>query len=174
MRFIPLLLLSVSVVAFAQSAPPVTGIQTLQHDGQTFITWNDAATASTGANYRYNLYRSTTGPITNLSSAMLVQQGIYNNSGQLIGPKPYNQATRQNVANPMSKIQNGGSTVLVWSGAAVYTNLATANAYYAVITHDITGATADSPLVTGSNATTAKLANKTIVYRSSPSDSSFT
>jgi len=158
MRFIPLLLLSVSVVAFAQSAPPVTGIQTLQHDGQTFITWNDAATASTGANYRYNLYRSTTGPITNLSSAILVQQGIYNNSGQLIGPKPYNQATRQNVANPMSKIQNGGSTVLVWSGAAVYTNLATANAYYAVVTHDITGATADSPLVTGTNATTSSIA----------------
>lgn len=158
MRLVSLLLLSVGVGAFAQSAPPVTGIQTTQHDGQTFITWNDAATGSTGANYRYNLYRSTTGPITDLSSATLVQQGIYNNSGQLIGPKPYNQATRQNVANPMSRIQNSGSSLPVWSGAAVYTNLTTARAYYAVITHDITGATVDSPLVAGGNVTTASIA----------------
>jgi len=158
MRLTALLLLLAKVVVVAQSTPPVTGIQVIQHDGQTFITWNDAASGSTGANYRYNLYRSTNGPITNLSSATLVQQGIYNNSGQLIGPKPYKQATRQDTNNPMSKIQGGGSALPVWSGAAVYTNQATANAYYAVITHDITGASADSPLTAGSNATTASIA----------------
>ena len=157
MRLTALLSLLATVAAFAQTAPPVTGIQAIQHDGQTFITWNDAASGPTGANYRYNLYRSTNGPITNLSSATLVQQNIYNNSGQLIGPKPYNQDTRQDTDNPMSKIQSGGSTLPVWSGAAVYTNQATANAYYAVITHDITGATADSPLTAGGNATTSSI-----------------
>jgi hypothetical protein len=158
MRLTALLFLLANVAAIAQNAPPVTGIQAIQHDGQTFITWNDAASGSTGADYRYKLYRSTNGPITNLSSATLVQQGIYNNSGQLIGPKPYKQSTRQNTANPMSKIQSGGSAVPTWSGAAVYTNLATANASYAVITHDITGASADSPLVAGGNATTSSIA----------------
>jgi len=157
MRLISLLVLAADVAVLAQSAPPVTDIQAIQHDGQTFVTWNDAATGSMGSNYRYNLYRSTTGPIKSLATATLVQQGIYNNSAQLIGPKPYNQATRQNVTNPMSKIQNGGSAAALWSGVAVYTNLATAHAYYAVITHDITQATADSPLVPGGNATTSSI-----------------
>jgi hypothetical protein len=158
MRFISLVVLLADIGALAQTAPPVTNIQAIQHNGQTFITWNDAATGSTGSNYRYNLYRSTSGPITSLNSATLVQQWIYNNSGQLIGPKPFNQNTRQNFLNPMSKIEDGGTAVPMWTGIAVYTNLATANAYYAVITHDITGATADSPVTPGSNAMTMSVA----------------
>src|SRR5579863_10219497 len=154
-------LLLASLAARAQTAPPVTGIQAIQQNGQTFISWNDAALGATGANYRYDLYRSTSGPITNLSSATLVEAGIYNNSGQLIGPKPYNQATRQNTANPMSKLQAVGPDLPLWSGVAVYTNLSTANAYYAVITRDITGATANSPIAAGSNATTAAISEST-------------
>src|SRR5579871_4893376 len=122
----------------AQTAPPVTNLRAIQHDGQTFITWTDAASGSGGAIYRYDVYRSTTGPITNLNSATLVQQGIYNNSGQLIGPKPFNQSTRQDTTLPMSKIQNGGSDLPMWSGVAAYTNLAATSAYYAVITRDET------------------------------------
>jgi hypothetical protein len=152
------LVLLTGVAAVAQSAPPVTAIQAIQNNGQTFITWNDAATGALGSNYRYNLYRSTSGPITNLNSAKLVQAGIYNNSGQLIGPKPFNQATRQDTVYPMSKIQSGGTALPVWSGLAVYTDTALAKAYYAVITHDITGATTDSPITLGSNATTSSVA----------------
>jgi hypothetical protein len=154
LRKIILTLLCADVAARAQTAPAVTAIQAIQHEGQTFITWNDAATGTTGSNYRYDLYRSTSGPITTLGSATLVETVIYNNSAQLIGPKPYNQSIRQNTLYPMSKIQNGGTALPLWSGATVYTNLATASAYYAVITHDITGSSADSVIVPGSNATT--------------------
>jgi len=150
--------LLVNVGLVAQSAPSVNGIQATQHGGQTFITWNDPIPGAAGSKYRYDLYRSTGGPITSLNGATMVQTGIYNNSAQLIGPKPYNQATRQNTTNPMSKIQNGGVALPLWSGVAVYTNLATANAYYAVITRDITGATADSAIVAGNNATTTPVA----------------
>lgn len=164
MKLISFLLLLVNV-ALSQTAPPVAGIQAIQHDGQTFITWADAGTGATGANYRYNLYRSTSGPITNLSSATIVQQGIYNNSGQLIGPKPYNQGTRQTVSNPMVKTQNSSAAVPIWTGVAVYTNVGTASAYYAVITHDITGATGDSPVVAGANATTSAVSESVAVIQ---------
>ncbi len=141
-----------TVAASSQTAPTVTNIQAAQHDGQTFITWTDAASGQNGANYRYDLYRSTSGPITDLSSATLVQQGIYNNSGQLIGPKPFNQATRQNTSLLMSKIQNGGSALPVWSGIAVCTNQTTGSAYYAVITRDTTNQQQPSPLSAGNNS----------------------
>lgn len=153
MKLMFLMLLVAGSVA-AQTAPPVTGIQAIQQNGQTFITWSDVASGATGANYRYDIYRSTSGPITSLSSAALVQFGLYNNSAQLIGPKPYNQTTRQTTTNPQSTLQNEGSELPLWSGLAVYTNLATAKAYYAVITREITGAVANSPIVAGSNATT--------------------
>ena len=143
--------------AGSQTAPPVTNIQAIQHDGQTFITWADAATGSAGANYRYDLYRSTSGPISDLNTATLVQQGIYNNSGQLIGPKPFSQATRQNTALLMSKIQNGGNALPVWSGVAVYTNLTRVSAYYAVVTRDITNRQQPSPLSLGNNSLQASI-----------------
>jgi hypothetical protein len=153
MRLTFLMLLVVGATA-AQTAPPVTGIQAIQQDGQTFITWNDAGLGATGSNYRYDIYRSTSGPITSLTSATLVQYGVYNNSAQLIGPKPYNQTTRQTTTNPQSTLQNDGTELPLWSGLAVYTNMALGRAYYAVITREITGAVTNSPIVAGSNATT--------------------
>ena len=139
--------------AFAQTAAPVTNIQAIQHDGQTFITWKDAAAGQAGERYRYDLYRSTAGPITDLDRATLVQRGIYNNSGQLLGPKPFTQATRQNAALAMSKIHNGGPSLPPWSGLGVYTNLAAEAAYFAVITRDVTGSQKPSPLTAGNYLT---------------------
>src|SRR5215470_11126079 len=87
----------------AQTAPTVTNIRAIQHDGQTFITWADGAPGSSGKIYRYDLYRSTSGPIKDLTHARLVQKGIFNNSAQLIGPKPFNQTTRLNDVLPMAR-----------------------------------------------------------------------
>ncbi|HVI09883.1 MAG TPA: hypothetical protein VND65_16470 [Candidatus Binatia bacterium] len=157
MKLIAFLLL-LAEAAFAQTAPPVTGIQATQQNGQTFITWNDAATGSLGSNYRYNLYRSTSCPITSTATAILVQQALYNNSAQLTGVKPFEQWTRQNTYNPMVTLSASGAALPVWSGLAAYTNLAKATACYAVITHDITGATADSAITLGGNSMTGTVA----------------
>jgi len=137
---------------FAETAPTVTNIHAIHHDGQTFITWTDAAGGSAGEIYRYDLYRSTSGPITSLASATLVERAIYNNSGQLIGPKPFSQATRQDPAQRMSKIQDGGSSLPVWSGLAVYTARVPQAAYYAVITRDTRELLQPSTLSAGNNA----------------------
>lgn len=145
----------VAVAQQAQNAPAVTNLRAIQHDGQTFITWTDAAIGTAGSHYRYDLYRSTNGPILTLSRATLVQRGIFNNSAQLIGPKPFSQATRQNPALPMAKIQNGGTPLATWSGIAVYTNEATASAYYSVITRDVTNAEQPSPLSRSNSLTVA-------------------
>ncbi len=145
-HIIVLLCIYLVASASAQTAPPVTNIHAVQHDGQTFVTWTDAAAGADGEHYRYDLYRSTSGQITDLSRAALVQTGIYNNSGQLIGPKPFSQATRQNAALPMSKVQNGGAALPTWSGLAVYTNTDRASAYYAVVTRDVTNLLQPSPL----------------------------
>jgi hypothetical protein len=133
------------------TAPAVTNLTAIQHDGQTFITWSDAASGAAGSRYRYDLYRSTDGPILNLTRATLVQKGIYNNSAQLIGPKPFSQATRQNPALTMSRIRNGEAALPPWSGLAVYTNTETASAYYAVITRDVTNSQQPSPVSSGNS-----------------------
>lgn len=38
--------------AFAQAAPPVTGLKAVQHDGQTFIRWMDPAAGANGCRYK--------------------------------------------------------------------------------------------------------------------------
>jgi hypothetical protein len=80
-----------------------------------------------------------------------VQKGIYNNSAQLIGPKPFSQATRQNPALMMSRIRNGEAAPPAWSGLAVYTNKETTSAYYAVITRDVTNSQQPSPVSSGNS-----------------------
>lgn len=140
-----LLIISFAAPILASTAPSVTNLHAIHHNGQTFIVWTDAAAGAAGAKYRYDLYRSTAGAITNLSQATLVQQGIHNNSGQLIGPKPFNQATRQKPTLRMSVITQGGESLPLWSGLAVYTSKAAESAYYAVITRDNSGAQEPSP-----------------------------
>jgi hypothetical protein len=152
-------------IARAQTALPVTGIQALHRDGQTFLTWTDAAPAAAGANYRYDVYRAAVpiGDAASLTAATLIQSRIFNNSGQLPGQFPYTQATRQDPTRLMSIVQQGscgaggaldvcGTPLTPFTGLAVHTATAEAAAYYAVITTDITRALADSPVVPGQNA----------------------
>ena len=72
-------------------------------DGQTFVTWDDAATGASGNSYRYRVYRSTS-PINsgNYTGATLIASYILNNSATLLGGNPevangvtYTQAHRQ-------------------------------------------------------------------------------
>lgn len=152
--------------AVAADAPPVTGIAAIHHNGQTFVTWTDAATGADGANYRYKVYRSTS-PITDaasLAAGTLIQDGIFNNSGQRAAQYPFTQATRQDGTKLMSIIQQGacgtppatacGTALSAFAGLAVHTATGTGAAYYAVITHDRTGAVTDSPVSAGNNAMT--------------------
>ncbi len=158
-------------------APAVSNIAAIHHDGQTFITWTDAASGAAGANYRYKVYRSLS-PIIDagsLAAAVLVQDNVFNNSGQMVGQNPYTQTTRQDGSKTMSIIQQGacggpvtytacGTPLAAFTGLAVHTATADQAAYYAVITHDRTGAQTDSPVVSGSNATTASV-SETIAPR---------
>ena len=163
MKIIPLVLAVSS--AFGANALSVTNIAAVHHDGQTFITWTDPASGAAGANYRYKLYRSLSA-ITNASSlaaATLIQDGVSNNSGQMVGQFPYSQTTRQDSAKRMSIIQQGtcpgnavcGTALSAFTGLAVHTATANESAYYAVMTHDRTAALTDSPVSAGSNATTS-------------------
>jgi hypothetical protein len=146
-----LLFLCLSIAGVAQtSAPPVSEIAAVNSNGQTFVTWTDAAAGLAGAAFSYNLYRATGAscPITNTSRATLVAAEILNNSGQLTGPTLYNsskinwnQTSRQqtNTSNgfyPMATLPKAETPLALWSGLAVYTNLAPANACYAVVTCD--------------------------------------
>jgi len=131
---VSLVFLLISVCSAAQTAPPVTGIRAINQNGQTFITWTDAAAGAAGANYRYNVYRSHS-PITDassLKSATLIQVGVLNNSGQMAGQFPYTQATRQDPNKAMSIIEQGscggpagynvcGEALPAFTGLAVHT-----------------------------------------------------
>jgi hypothetical protein len=154
---------SAGVIGWAANAPAVSGIAVVHHDGQTFITWTDPTTG-TPANYRYDIYRHTS-PITNaasLAAATLIQNDVFNNSGQMHGQFPFTQATRQDASKLMPIVQQGscnnnttvcGTPLASGSGLAVHTATTAAAAYYAVITTDRTGANTDSPVSPGNNAT---------------------
>ena len=166
MTRLTLILMAASYV-YAANAPNVTGITATFHDGQTFLTWVDPATGSAGANYRYEVYWSTS-PIVgapSLAAATFLQEA-FNNSGQIVAAgATWNQTTRQNSALPMSITVQGscggspymacGTALAAFTGLAVHSATTTASAYYAVITHDRTGALTDSPVSAGDNATTS-------------------
>ena len=106
-----------------------------------------------GAAFRYRLYRSTS-PIDfgNYTGATLIANYILNNSGQLIGGNPdagtsYTQANRQNAAGAMVKLTDLGTPLAAYTGLQVYTALATAAAYYAVVSTNTSDA---SPAYIGS------------------------
>jgi hypothetical protein len=111
----------------------VTGINAVHRNGQTFVTWKDVAEGERGAKYRYSLYRATT-PIEKrtLSNATLVYRGVVNNSAKLFGsdfwPKDRLDPTKPTVA-----LSEGGPPLPLWSGLAVYTAKADADAFYAVV-----------------------------------------
>ena len=165
-RLITLLLVAVSL-AFGQAALPVTGISAAFQNGQTFITWSDPYTGAAGANYRYNVYWSTSAIVdpTTLAAATLIEANVFNNSGQRTSQFPYSQTTRQDNTKLMSITVQGscggppanqvcGTQLAAFTGLAVHTVRVPASSYYAVITHDTTGALTDSAVTPGSNATT--------------------
>ncbi len=168
-----LLLLCAWSAPAGRRAPPVTHIRAVHHDGQTFLTWTDAAPGAAGGDYRYDVYRSVS-PITSAASlqpAALVQAGVFNNSGQLGGQFPFNQATRQDQLRPMAIVRQDscgkpgaymlcGTPVPPFTGIAVHTAASAAMAYYAVVTVSVTHAVSASEIVPGSNATTEPVEEK--------------
>ena len=69
----------------------VTGIRAVCRNGQTFVTWKDAAEGEPGAAFRYALYRADK-PITQESlpqaedlAVRLCYKGVLNNSAKLFG-----------------------------------------------------------------------------------------
>ncbi len=151
----------------ATPAPAVTSIAAIHHDGQTFLTWTDVAQGASGANYRYRVYRSLS-PIMDsntLAAAFLIQDNVFNNSGQMTA-QVWSQTGRQDPTKLMSLIQQGacpsngvcGTALAAFTGLAVHTATASESAFYAVVTHDTTGAQSDSAISPGNNATVMPVA----------------
>lgn len=131
--FILLMLLTATAVA---AEPEVTGIRAVYRDGQTFVTWTDAAEGEAGAKFRYSLYRSER-PITadNLKGAELCYYGVLNNSAKLFG-SAFNSKDRLDPAKPTAIIVEGGKPLPMWSGLAVHTIRKPGKAFYAVVATD--------------------------------------
>ena len=99
-------MLALTLAAVAAAAPEmpanprVTDIKAVYRNGQTFVTWKDAAEGETGALFRYSLYRSDK-PITqeNLAQAELCYSGVFNNSAKMFG-KAYNSKDRLDTTKP--------------------------------------------------------------------------
>jgi hypothetical protein len=124
------------ILLAAPAEVAVTGIQAIHRDGQTFVTWKDAAEGEAGASFRYALYRSPK-PITqqNLAEATLCYDGILYNSGKLYG-SAFNRIDRLDPAKPMATIVSGGKPLPLWSGLAVHTAREAGPAYFAVVATD--------------------------------------
>jgi hypothetical protein len=129
-------LLLTAAIAGADPDASVTNIRAVHRDGQTFITWKDAAEGAAGAKYRYNLYR-TDQPISadNLAAAELCYHGLFNNSAKLFG-SAFNDRDRLDPAKPYSVIENGGNPLPPWSGLAVVTVRDAGKRYYAIVATD--------------------------------------
>jgi hypothetical protein len=110
----------------------VTGIRAISRNGQTFVTWKDAAEGEEGAGYRYVLYRSAS-PLTeeNVGGAEVCISGILNHSARLFGTA-FNPKDRLDPKRPMSVLEERGTPLPLWSGLAVHTILKEGKSYYAV------------------------------------------
>ncbi len=126
----------VLMLANAGSTAEVTCIQAVYRNGQTFVTWKDAAEGEAGARFRYSLYRSDQ-PISaeNLVQAELCYQGVLNNSAKLYG-SAFNMEERLDPAKPYAVIEEGGKPLPAWSGVAVRTVFKPGRSYYAVVATD--------------------------------------
>jgi pimeloyl-ACP methyl ester carboxylesterase len=154
---------ALAILLFAGAAraadPEVRGIRAAHRDGQTFVTWADAAEGEAGAKFRYSLYRSD-GPITadNLKTAELCYHGVLNNSARLFGTA-FNAKDRLDPKKPTATVVEGGTPLPVWGGLAVHTVRKAGKAYYAVVATDETFA-ALSAVVPGRSATTEAVEEK--------------
>jgi hypothetical protein len=130
----------------------VTGIQAKHRNGQTFVTWKDAAEGEDSAGSRYSLYRSDS-PITqeNMAQAEACVTNLLYHSGKLFG-SAFNKKDRLDPNKPMAKIEEGGQPLPLWSGLAVVTVKKDGKSYYAVVaTGDTNRVT--SAVVPGESAT---------------------
>lgn len=138
MQALGIWLMAVILAAGAESpeAVRVTGIKAVHRNGQTFVTWKDAAEGEAGAKFRYSLYRSDQ-PITpaNLAQAELCYPGVVNNSAKQLG-NAFNAKDRLDPAKPTFVIEEGGTPLPMWSGLAVRTALKEGKSYYAVVATD--------------------------------------
>jgi len=164
-----------------QSVQP-TWITAVYRNGQTFVTWKDAAEGEAGARLRYSLYRSDK-PITqdNLAQAELCYRGVLNNSAKMIGSAYFNVSERQVKEEP-KKFQNqyllsrlnptaasgpaataiieeGGRPLPMWSGLAVRTITKPGQSFYAVVTTNERYGPL-SKVVPGESATTKAVAER--------------
>lgn len=114
----------------------VTGIQAVCRNGQTFVTWKDAAEGENGAKFRYALYRSDA-PITaeNFSQAELCYPGVLNNSCKQFGYAFY-MKDRLAPGKPTAVVEEGGQPLPLWTGLAVRTIRKDGKSYYAVMVTD--------------------------------------
>jgi hypothetical protein len=152
----------------------VTGIKAFHRDGQTFVTWKDAAKGETGAKYRYSVYRSDA-PITQANVARIqpVIRGILNNSCKLPGmnlilkdrldPELCGEMKRfrSYLARAESRITLPGSDkcLPMWSGVGVHTVKKPGKNYYAVVATDLELKPL-SKVIPGQNATTEPVEEK--------------
>ncbi|HOX07461.1 MAG TPA: hypothetical protein PK280_13745 [Planctomycetota bacterium] len=139
----------------ALAAGEVTDIKAVCRNGQTFVTWKDAAEGEAGAKLRYALYRSEA-PITqgNLDQAEKRIWGIVNNSAKLY-TFSFNgrlAVDRLDPKRPTCVIEEGGKPLPDGSGVAVVTVDKAGKRYYAVVATDPDGKPL-SPVVAGKSAT---------------------
>jgi len=137
----------------------VTDVKAAHRNGQTFVTWKDAADGEAGQDFRYSIYRSDQ-PITQatLGDAELVLRGVFNNSAKLFG-HAFWPKDRLDPKKPTCIIVEGGKPLPAWSGLAVRTVEKDGRSYYAVVATDLKGA-ALSKVVPGESATTEPVAEK--------------
>jgi hypothetical protein len=140
----------------------VTAIRAACRNGQTFVTWKDAAEGEAGASCRYTLYRSEK-PITpaNLAQAEKRIWGIVNNSAKLYS-FTFNgrQAVdRLDPKRPTCVIEEGGQPLPDGSGVAVVTPDTPGQRFYAVVATDLNGQPL-SQIVPGESATTTPVAEQ--------------
>lgn len=160
-RFLVLALTVLAASRAIAADPEITGIKAAYRDGQTFVTWTDAAEGEAGAKFRYSLYRSDR-PITaeNLKDAELCCHGVLNNSARLFGTA-FNAKDRVDPAKPTAVIEPGGKPLPTWSGLAVHTVRKPGKAYYAVVATDEKYQPL-SRVVPGKSATTEAVEEKVV------------
>ncbi len=142
----------------------VTNLKAQHRNGQTFITWTDAAEGAAGAVLRYSLYRSDK-PITQAALAGLkpCMTGVFNNSAKLFG-SAFWPKDRLDKSKPTSTILEGGKPLPMWSGLAVLTPAAGGEAYYAVVATGPAGKLL-TKVVAGESATAEAVVEKVAPIR---------
>lgn len=138
----------------AADEPEVAEIRAEHRDGQTFVTWRDAAQGEAGKAFRYRLLRADA-PITaeNADRAEVAIRGILWQSGKQFG-YAFNEQDRLDPEKPTAVIRAGGDPLPVGSGLAVRTVTRPGKSWYAVLATDPNDKPVGS-VVPGKSATVA-------------------